>query len=800
MDSKDQSVFSDKTNVISEPQALDNVENKDNTESCVEKVSEENEGSCITSDVPHLDKGSDEPQPAETEAEISEKINNETNEETNHVTNEETNNKTSIEINKETNKSSEEISKEANKEINKGGNKEINTEANEETNNETNKEAAVAESEKDLTPLNIETSDSAVCLETLEDNTNNDNAEVTMPSSEKNSETVISEENNLIETSSKESISINANKETSKLSTQNLTEKCDVERLSNCEDLLEVPDNPESKCVKSVNENVATELETSVEKNKYCDNSDEINTNTNDEQVSQKEIESSKKAESESSDSNLENLEKDSSEKNIELERTEFVQFSHDKNDDTQIENQSIEAEDPFGGDNLASENVEPMETDSFVDDVEEVSFKGLYDRGDNLQDAVSAINAKSNNCNEKLSVDCESSSEPKIADNVTKTSENAETIDSLEITPMETDPSGSTSEIRRENTSSAKSSDEQNKTTEKNIEEITPMETDEEQTNVLPGQDDELCIIPDSMKVIMPDKSGKAVDNEQSKSVLDKDSEHNETTSKSNSELSKDISQDSPSLTATENKDNNAENTVTIQNEHTLTTKALTPPTDVINIDDESKKDESEEVEEIITKETCKQCGEERTCKIRVKIGTQNYHVCSKTCKALFKAANNKAVDIPSDGSSSKQERRCASCISIIDVNEERNVSWETMEFCNEDCLGKFQRKYGSYCKNCNGMVQSVSLGKYCVRFGCDVRQFCCSTCLEEFKKGLKVCSYCQKDISSSSDGFLAPVGDKGQFKDFCTQDCMEKYSKLNSSEPMSTEKKPCSVCKEVL
>jgi predicted amidophosphoribosyltransferase len=58
------------------------------------------------------------------------------------------------------------------------------------------------------------------------------------------------------------------------------------------------------------------------------------------------------------------------------------------------------------------------------------------------------------------------------------------------------------------------------------------------------------------------------------------------------------------------------------------------------------------------------------------------------------------------------------------------------------------------------------VSLGKYCVRFGYDIKQFCCSTCLEEFKKGLKVCSYCQKDISSGVEGFLAPVGDKGQFK----------------------------------
>lgn len=58
------------------------------------------------------------------------------------------------------------------------------------------------------------------------------------------------------------------------------------------------------------------------------------------------------------------------------------------------------------------------------------------------------------------------------------------------------------------------------------------------------------------------------------------------------------------------------------------------------------------------------------------------------------------------------------------------------------------------------------ASLGKYCVRFGYDMKQFCSAHCLEDFKKGLKVCSYCQKDISRGAEGFLAPVGDKGQFK----------------------------------
>ena len=39
-------------------------------------------------------------------------------------------------------------------------------------------------------------------------------------------------------------------------------------------------------------------------------------------------------------------------------------------------------------------------------------------------------------------------------------------------------------------------------------------------------------------------------------------------------------------------------------------------------------------------------------------------------------------------------------------------------------------------------------SSSKY-FRFGSDIKQFCSNACLEDYKKGLKVCSYCQKDIS---------------------------------------------------
>jgi ribosomal protein L24E len=83
-------------------------------------------------------------------------------------------------------------------------------------------------------------------------------------------------------------------------------------------------------------------------------------------------------------------------------------------------------------------------------------------------------------------------------------------------------------------------------------------------------------------------------------------------------------------------------------------------------------------------------------------------------------------------------------------------------------------------HCFSCKKDVQTTSLGKYCVRFGSDIKQFCSIVSLDDYMKGLKVCSYCQKDISGG-EGFLAPIGENGQFKDFCEQSCLQNYEHMH-------------------
>merc|ERR1719471_1684622 len=146
-------------------------------------------------------------------------------------------------------------------------------------------------------------------------------------------------------------------------------------------------------------------------------------------------------------------------------------------------------------------------------------------------------------------------------------------------------------------------------------------------------------------------------------------------------------------------------------------------------------------------------------------------------------------------NGHSEENEDGCYSCSKLI-TNIFEAIVWETMQFCDETCLANYQSGM-SNCASCKKEVQSSSLGKYCVRFGCDIKQFCSNVCLEDYKKGLKVCSYCQKDISGG-EGFLAPIGDKGQFKDFCDGGCLKKYEHIFLGKAPEPETLPCNVCKE--
>uniref|UniRef100_A0A182PR73 TRASH domain-containing protein n=1 Tax=Anopheles epiroticus TaxID=199890 RepID=A0A182PR73_9DIPT len=141
---------------------------------------------------------------------------------------------------------------------------------------------------------------------------------------------------------------------------------------------------------------------------------------------------------------------------------------------------------------------------------------------------------------------------------------------------------------------------------------------------------------------------------------------------------------------------------------------------------------------------------------------------------------------------------RTCNECHKTLQILSSRWLQWETMEFCDDKCLGAYQTANGSHCVQCRKAVSVNSMGKFCVRFGFTICQFCSAACLEEYKKVLKTCSYCQQSISKQNKGFelrVARAGEPGVLKDFCSALCHKMYQAcLNPT--LKHKRHVCAVC----
>lgn len=95
------------------------------------------------------------------------------------------------------------------------------------------------------------------------------------------------------------------------------------------------------------------------------------------------------------------------------------------------------------------------------------------------------------------------------------------------------------------------------------------------------------------------------------------------------------------------------------------------------------------------------------------------------------------------------------------------------------------------SQCPYCTLQIRKHLFGKYVVRFGCNIVQFCSEHCLQTYKRYAIVCTYCSTDILTDIERPPPLIVKK---RHFCSRLCLGKY---NSSRP---NKKPCSVCREEL
>ncbi|CAG7820398.1 unnamed protein product [Allacma fusca] len=181
-----------------------------------------------------------------------------------------------------------------------------------------------------------------------------------------------------------------------------------------------------------------------------------------------------------------------------------------------------------------------------------------------------------------------------------------------------------------------------------------------------------------------------------------------------------------------------------------------------------------------------CHVCKKMTLSKVTVRQYGQDVFFCTPSCFNVFRNPDASRRSLP-----------CAKCgIIQRDNSLTSTYYWETMNFCSDLCVGNYQIDIGSRCATCTKKVAWSSLGKYCVRFGSDVRQFCSAFCLETYKKNARVCFHCQLDIKKLNNVILANIPAKTTPKEFCSQDCVEMYIEQNLHQTVRHKPNQNTVC----
>ncbi|XP_006820523.1 uncharacterized protein LOC102802634 [Saccoglossus kowalevskii] len=149
-----------------------------------------------------------------------------------------------------------------------------------------------------------------------------------------------------------------------------------------------------------------------------------------------------------------------------------------------------------------------------------------------------------------------------------------------------------------------------------------------------------------------------------------------------------------------------------------------------------------------------------------------------------------------------------CSQCKQTKTLTQTLDWNRQRYRFCCLSCMDLFARKNAlrvdrsshstqpstKTCGYCKGVIATVNADKFTRTLSDKELQFCSQGCLDEMRQRIKVCGHCSKDIVSN-DSVLAQVGTKGEFKEFCNQDCVSQFE---AKRKKSKEIMKCSVCEK--
>ncbi|XP_059140867.1 zinc finger MYM-type protein 3-like [Physella acuta] len=222
---------------------------------------------------------------------------------------------------------------------------------------------------------------------------------------------------------------------------------------------------------------------------------------------------------------------------------------------------------------------------------------------------------------------------------------------------------------------------------------------------------------------------------------------------------------------------------------------------------------------------QTCIVCQKLCRCKYNIVRNGDTKHLCDDACFKQFRKSPSSflkskcEVNVqpqkekttktayqtppePETTAKTPSYKTCSVC-QLMNVNA-TNIfcNWKGLDFCGESCLGKFQANLNTSCSFCHAYIPMDMRATYCLKIGNDMRPFCKLKCYSEFKKKLRLCAFCQRDIAAIPAAFTAMIGSAGKFKEFCSQACLNKMEeRVSVVEILSTQNhapEACSVCEK--
>ncbi|CAL1544797.1 unnamed protein product [Lymnaea stagnalis] len=220
---------------------------------------------------------------------------------------------------------------------------------------------------------------------------------------------------------------------------------------------------------------------------------------------------------------------------------------------------------------------------------------------------------------------------------------------------------------------------------------------------------------------------------------------------------------------------------------------------------------------------QACIVCQKMCRCKYNIVRNGDIKHLCDDVCFKQFRKSpssflKNKEATVskkestknptfpvpPLDSASKAPSYKTCSVCQLMNVNTQSTFcNWKGLDFCGETCLGKFQANLNTSCSFCHAYIPLDMRATFCLKIGNDMRPFCKPRCVTEFKKKLRLCAFCQRDIAAMPGSFKAMIGSHGQMKEFCTQGCFKKMEEqVNAIEFLSIQNnaslESCTVCEK--